>query len=793
MTEKEVSENVRNRGYSKPDDVVYNVNVSLYVQEDGTIGTAVNYCDAAGELIKDPETDKPVTYVAFDNKYEASGTVEFKASKTLNGRDMIAGQFTFSVYEENDADEKVDKAVSGLTHIAVNEDGSINFPSITYTEKDFDSKKSHRTDTNEYVRYYKIKEDIPTGAVDNKDGTWTKDGYTYDGIEYNVVVTLKDKNNGKIDTGWYAYPAGTAPEKPSLLDSIVNIFTGKEANQNIAFKNEYSTEGSLDIGATKILNGKELSGDDFDFLLTGKDEDGKEYTDLKTNEKDGTVKFDTIKYTKPGEYEYTIEEVIPKDAVENVLDGITYSKDKYTVNVKVEEEDKELGNGKLKVTASIDDKVISEEVTDDGRTVTVCRPDAVSFTNEYDAKSVSVTLGGKKTLTGRSLADGEFEFVLASAGGNPKTYSEPSTNVKDTFRFPAIEFTSDDLRDSKGVIAPFREFAYTITETKGNLAGVTYDETNYDVVITVTNSNGELKASVTSNENVVGLQKDEEFYPAANFTNTYDADGELTLAVRKIVDGSKSSDKEFTFELTGDDIDKPYTTTAVNGQTAAFDKLSYKLSDLDKNDEGTYSKTYNYKVSEVDLKDNIGYTYSSEVYNIKVDVTSDGKSGVVNIDKTITAEGDTAPYTGSAMVFTNTYKAEGSTTIEGTKELTGRSLIDGEFTFILEELGDSGRFSQKAVTANSSGRFSFDLAYDQDDIGKTFVYRVSEYVPYNSGATGIDYDESVFDVTVTVEDNGNGTLKVTRTIRKRGQDVRTCDFVNSVIATPTPTPTSWKA
>ena len=750
------------------DDTVYYVKVFLSLNADGSIKAEPKYYRSA-----DAEKDIPEASVVFNNTYAATGEVTLAANKTLTGRDLENGQFTFILRDENG--NVVDRV--GNASAQAGKAGAVTFSTITYTQEDLDPKKSYQIETNKYAKYYTIREDIPADAILQDDGSYILNGYTYDANVYNVVVTLEDKGNGQIDTDWYAYKTGTQPEKPSLWDNIVGFLTGKKADKNAAFVNEYEAEGAIELSAKKILSGKTLSANDFSFTLSGKDEDGKSFSETKDNDASGNVSFDRITYTKPGNYVYTIEEVVPGNATVvdglYVLNGVKYDPSKYEIAVTVDDP----GNGKLSVSASVNGEasVTSAEVTEDGRTVSLCRPDAVKFNNTYDTEPVSVTLGGTKALTGRDMADGEFSFTLQNASDNAKEFKETVGNTGNAFTFTAITFTADDLKDSDGVIADSKTFDYTITEDAGTLTGVTYDSTEYNVRITVSNNKGVLTAAVISNGIETAADK------AADFTNTYDADGSLTLTVRKLVNGSSSADKKFEFVLTGDGIDAnaPYTATAANGETAAFKQLSYRLSDLNKNADGSYSKTYNYTVSETDLKDNSGYEYSAEVYNVKVDVTSDGKSGVINVDKTITKNG--AAINAAAMEFTNTYSATGETVISGTKNLVGGKLNDDDYTFILSAKDENGEYAETARTTNKGGAFSFTLDYTQDDIGKTYLYRVSEFVPDNSETTGIVYDETVYDVSVTVEDNKDGTLKVVKNITKGDDAVEGCSFTNAVV------------
>lgn len=745
------------------DGTEYRAVVRVSLKADGTLDVSKKYYDAKGTEVEEAA-------VTFENTYAAKGTVELKANKKLIGRDAAAGQFTFSLYDENG--DLVGKASNAAA--AAGSAGEAVFQTITYEESELNATASHQIEDGKYAKYYTIKEDIPEGATRLADGRYFFNGYTYDTSVYNVVVTLEDKGNGTIDTDWYAYKSGTQPEKPTIWQNIVSFFTGKGANQEVAFTNEYAAEGALDLSAKKVLRGKELKAGDFEFILSGRDEAGNEFVATKSNDKDGSVVFDRIRYTKPGEYTYTIKESVPTGATEEngiyVLNGVKYDATEYTVNVVVSDP----GTGKLKVDATVNGggATTSAEVTEGDKTISLCAPAAVTFNNNYDAKPITINPGGTKTLTGRKLEDGEFSFNMKSAAGNTKAYDETVQNIGGTFTFPSIEYTFADMALADGKYADEKTFEYVVTEVipadDDKLEGVEYDTSEYKVVVTVTNSNGTLSAKITSNELEVAANK------IASFTNNYNTNDSTTFNVKKVVNGTSATNKKFKFTLTGDGISTPLEATAANGETASFAPISYTLTDI-KNTDGTYSKTYNYTVSEVNTNEK-GYTYSTEVYDAVVTVTSDGVSGKLNIDKKLTKDGK--PYTDPVMVFTNTYEAKGKVVIDGTKDLVGRELEDGAFTFILSQKEESGEYKQIADTVNTNGKFSFEQNYTQDDIGKTYYYKVNELVPDKSEETGIDYDRSVYDITVTVADNGDGTLNVSKDIRKGEGAAEVCAFTN---------------
>ncbi|MCR5302250.1 MAG: Cna B-type domain-containing protein [Lachnospiraceae bacterium] len=732
-----------------PDDKTKIKAVPKYYKEDGTPVAEAN--------------------VIFENTYNATGEVELYAYKKLIGKDLAAGKFTFTLYDE--AETRVSQASN--VEAKAGEDAKATFPVIEYKQDDLNATKSHKVDDNTYAKYYYIKEDIPEGAT--ADNNYTVDGITYDPGVYNVVVTLEDKGNGVIETDWYAYKTGTVYEKPSLWDKIVEFVTGKGANKNAAFENRYEAEGAIDLSAKKTLSGKELKAGDFEFTLTGKGEDGKKYTDTKSNGADGIAKFNRIVYTKPGTYEYKIKELIPDDAEEEngiyVKNGVKYDDGEYTVTVTVTD----LENGKLQVSASINGSAAttSAEVTDpdSGKTIQLCTPDPAGFINTYSVKPVSVTPGGVKTLTGRKLKDAEFTFNMVSKDGNPKTYNESVTNKGKEFTFPVIEFTGDDMKDGD-YYASEKTFEYTVTETAGSLKGITYATTKFDVVITVKNNNGELSAEITSNGQKAAADK------IAEFVNTYDADGSTTFKVHKTVTGTNDPDKEFSFVLIEEDGTE-HTATAKAGQTVPIAQFEYDLDDLDEHADGTY-KDFKYTVKEVEPKDPDGYTYSKDVYDAVVTVT-DMEDGTFDIKRVIKKNGEVVADDPMGFDFVNEYKAKGDTEIEGTKDLVGSELKDGDFEFVLSKKGEDGTYSPVDTKANKNGKFSYKLDYTQEDIGKTYYYRVNEVIPDDWKEKGIDYDKSVYDITVTVDDNKDGTLKVTKDIRKGSAAATSCDFVNPVI------------
>jgi uncharacterized repeat protein (TIGR01451 family)/pilin isopeptide linkage protein/uncharacterized repeat protein (TIGR02543 family) len=110
--------------------------------------------------------------------------------------------------------------------------------------------------------------------------------------------------------------------------------------------------------------------------------------------------------------------------------------------------------------------------------------------------------------------------------------------------------------------------------------------------------------------------------------------------------------------------------------------------------------------------------------------------------------------------FNNSYTATGSLSARtwATKELQGRALQAGEFSYQLKRQGSAEVLQTKTNAAD--GSISFDaLSFTQADIGKTYTYTVNEVMPA-SGESGMAYDATTLRYRVTVEDAGNGQLTV---------------------------------
>ena len=216
------------------------------------------------------------TQMIFNNTYDAKNSTTFTGTKSVEGgiRKPQSGQFKFGIYEKvNNEYVALDKDGKYET---TNNGNVVTFPSIEYKLADLEGESS-KTFT------YYLHEIEP---ADNDKLT----GYTYDPEYYEVTVTVSDKGDGTLDI--QKSESATATE----------------------FKNKYEAEGEITIQATKSLIGGDTNTNyNFKVKMTPLTPGDTNTADIQTiNVKGGgsaTVKFNTLKYTKLGTYQYLVEEV----------------------------------------------------------------------------------------------------------------------------------------------------------------------------------------------------------------------------------------------------------------------------------------------------------------------------------------------------------------------------------------------------------------------------------------------------------------------------------------------------
>lgn len=372
--------------------------------------------------------------ILFKNKYKADPTTAvIKGSKDLQGKNLTDGQFEFELYKANENWTVGDK----LDTASNDDEGYFTFGTLTF----------ENAGTYNYI----IKEVIPEDA-ELKDGKYVLNGVTYDTKEVGVIITVTDDLAGNLQA----------------TQKYVE-FADKETDvASIVFENRYEITGEakVDIAGTKTLTGRELKEGEFTFVLTDvTDPNNPVEVERVTNDVQGKFAFNSLPYKAEHvgkEYTYMIKEVIPEGSEK--LNGIIYDTKAYTVVVEVLDNN----DGTLSVKTSVD-----------GKEVDVVE---VEFENEYDPGSAVAVIGGEKNLEGRNLKADEFEFSLIKGR---KVVETVKNEADGTFAFTALTF------DKVGT------YEYTVVENNTKAEGITYDETEYEVVIEVSDKGGSLEAEVT--------------------------------------------------------------------------------------------------------------------------------------------------------------------------------------------------------------------------------------------------------------------------------------------------------
>ena len=734
------------------DKTNYTIKTSVIDNGDGTLKVT--------HTLEGPETAR------FENKYntapnKSSVTDQITATKTLTGRDLKEGEFSFELVEGNDV-------VARGTNAA---DGKITMDKITYTA------------AGEHT--YMLRE--------TKVGT-TENGITYSTAEYTIVTTVKDNNDGTL----------------SVEHKLQNVDKATFENAYTVTPKSFSVTDQ--ITATKVLTGRDLKEGEFSFELV----EGNDVVATGKNDARGKIKMSSIEYTAAGKHTYTLHEV-PGDANNGITyDGKTYTiettitdkgdgtleakhvlkgddeakfnnsykpnpdefsvTDQITVtksltgrdlkegefsfelvegegkDAKVVATGKNAADGKITMGAVKYDKpgkhtytlrevnggatskgvtysdakfTIVTTITDNGDGTLKAEhvlkgAEPAEFKNTYSVTPLDTELdfGLSKAIDGRDWTDADkFSFTISAAEGTDAPLPDPAT----------VTVSKKDAKDGIAAIN-FGEIRYTaagtykyeIRENAGNAAGMTYDGHVATAEVTVTeNGEGKLTANVTKKE-------------SGRFTNTYRTELDYAAAgglkLSKTLSGRPMTEGQFSFTVTPADeasanalgllpgannFESPATIEGTVGQIDILAGHEVKFTQADA------GKTFTYTVAEKN-DGQPGYTYDDAVRTVTIAIADD-TAGTLTATTTVSGgpEGthETIHKSGenkveSALVpFKNSYSASTdnpgvSAQIVATKTLTGRPMVDGEFYFGIAYAGETEAIEGTCVT-NVNGQVSF--------------------------------------------------------------------------------------
>lgn len=756
--------------------------------------------DGEGNLRVSRKPDGNVAFT-FTNTYSVTSvetrvTDQITAKKSLSGRDLKAGEFSFELVEGEDKDAKV---VATGKNAA---DGKITMNAVKY-----DKPGKHT---------YTLRE---------VNGGTTSKGITYSDAKFTIETTITDNGDGTL--------------------KAEHVLKGTEPAE---FKNSYNVTPKSSsvtdlITADKVLDGRDLKAGEFRFELV----EGNNVVATGTNNADGKIVMDPVTYTAAGEHTYMLRET-KAGTTEN---GITYSTAEYTivttvkdnndgtlsVEHKLQNADKATFENAYTVTPksfSVTDRITATKVltgrdlkegefsfelvegnnvvatgkndargkikmspieytaagkhtytlrevpgdanngiTYDGKTYTIETTitdkgdgtleakhvlkgdDEAKFNNSYKPNpgefSVTDRITATKSLTGRDLKDGEFSFELVEGEGeDAKVVATGTNNSEGKITMNAVKYTKAG------------KHTYMLREVNGGTTskGITYSDAEYTIETTITDKgDGALEANHV-------LKGDEP----VEFKNSYSVtpiETELDFGLSKAIDGRDWTDgDEFSFTITAPDgapLPDPATVTvskydAKDGIAAIkFGKIRY-----------TATGTYKYEIRE-NAGSTVGMTYDAHVATAEVTVTENGEGKLTaNVIKKENGR------------FTNTYRTELNYTAVGglklSKSLSGRPMTEGQFTFTVTPadeasanalglLPGANNFKSPATAEATVGLIDIlaghEVKFTQADAGKTFTYTVAEK---NDGKPGYTYDDAVRTVTIAIADDTAGTLTATTTV-----------------------------
>lgn len=712
--------------------------------------------------------------------YAAAGGL--KLSKSLSGRPMTEGQFSFTV---TPADEASANALGLLP-------GANTFKSPATAEATvglIDILAGHevkftQADAGKTFKY--------TVAEKNNG----KPGYTYDDAARTVKIAIADDGAGTL-TATTTVSGG--PE--GAHETIYKSGEKKVESAVVPFKNSYSasTDKPAQIVAAKTLTGRPMVNGEFYFGIAYAGET-EAISGTPAFNYNGQVSFGTLHY----DTKMLADLVSTGRAIRTDTDGklawtINYTAFEYT-NLLADQ-------GITAAKSSFSFKVI---VVDNGDGTLTAKPDYGGvepvFENVYGADAVDAALAGTKKLQaaeGLTPADiaGKFTFtVTADEAGAPMPERATATNdAAGNVDFGKIHFTLEDLNRALGVTTDASDDASSDAEANADEAEVDADAAETDgsndesepaaptaprshtFTYTVAESgtapgvtndaNTARKVSYTVTDDGAGhlsVVRNGDDGAAFTFTNTYSVtptDSVVTDQVKTVkrLTGRDLAAGEFTFELLEDGVTVASGTNDANGNVT--------LSPIRYEAPGTHTYTLREACPNA-LGLYKGVTYDGMTYTVVTTVSDNGDGTLAATHK---LEGTT-----ESAGFTNKYHAMPTqVSIGAIKVLEGRELKKDEFSFKLV-----GEDAESTVTNDADGKISFDK-FEYDEPG-TYVYTISEVKGDEAGMT---YDKSVFTATVNVVDDGEGNLKASVAFTKGDKSVEGIVFNNTYKKPETPVPT----
>lgn len=367
---------------------------------------------------------------------DAAGNVDFgKIHFTLEDLNRALG-VTDDATDKAEADE-ADEAEANAGEAEVDADAADT------DESNDESEPAAPTAPRSHTFTYTVTESGSAPGVTNDANAMRKVSYTVSDDGAGHLSVKREGDDGAAFTFTNTY--GVAPTDSSVTDQVKTV---------------------------KRLTGRDLAAGEFTFELL---EDGVVVAS-GTNDVNGNVTLNPIRYEAPGTHTYMLREACPNAL--GLYKGVTYDGATYIVVTTVSDN----GDGMLTATHKLE-----------GTT------ESAGFTNKYHAMPTQVSIGAIKVLEGRELKKDEFSFKLVG-----EDIESTVTNDADgKINFDKFEY------DEPGT------YVYTISEVKGDETGMTYDKSVFTATVNVVDDGeGNLKASVA-------YAKGDKSVEGIVFNNTY--------------------------------------------------------------------------------------------------------------------------------------------------------------------------------------------------------------------------------------------------------------------------------
>jgi len=694
----------------------------------------------------------------------------------------LVGEYEYTVYEivENDETVVYDETVYTVKVSVTREGNALRVGVSTPAEIIFNNKTTTPAtvvlDGEKYLdgiltdgfEFVLMQGDRAIETVTSENGKFTFGALTFDksGVyEYTIKEVLGNDEKIVYDEKEIKVTVTVTREGDKFVANV-------EKSEAIVFNNKTTTPAEVTLGGVKYFDG--ILADGFKFVLMQGDRA------IETVEsKNGKYTFSALTFDSTGKYEYVIKEVID-DNEQIVYDEkeievvITVTKDGEKFVAAVESSEEIIFNNKTTAPAKVileGEKYFDGELADGFEFVLMQGDRAISTAtsengkfsfNElsydksgkyeyvikevlgdeeyivYDEKEIKVTVTvtreGDKfvaaietseaivfnnktvssteiTLEGEKYLDGELADGFEFVLMQGDRVIETVGSQNGKFTFSALEF------DRSG------EYEYVIKEVLGDDEQIVYDEKEIKVVVTVIREGEDYVATVKTSEAIV-------------FNNKTTSSTEVTLGGEKYLDGTLAGGFEFAIMQNGEILE---TVTSDE-----FGKYTFSAITFDR------SGKYEYVIKEVIGNDD-QIVYDAKEIDVVITVTRDGDKFVAAVESS------------EEIIFNNKTVEPAEVTLEGDKYLDGE--LAGGFEFALMD----GETVIETVTSDEFGRFVF----------KTLVFdKAGEYkytvVEVKGNDETIEYDETVFEITVTVTREGDKLVAAVE-----GADA--IEFYNSIL------------